>query len=129
MTDDVPGLLRGQPVVQRDGHAADLAGRAHDGDDLQRVRAAPDDLLARPGTERQQRVGDPVRLRLKLGIRPLDDAVAAPVVDDGKLVRLSLGVDRQDVWHRTCPSLPVSLVARAAAAAWLLRYTLYRITL
>ena len=105
VVDDVERLLRRQPVVQRHGDRTDLPRCAHDRHDLGRVRPAPQDLLARPGPQREQQVRYPVRLCLELGVRPGDDGPVRLVVDDGRLVRLALRVDRKDVVrHRTCPS-------------------------
>ena len=104
VVDDVPGLFRREPVVQRHRDGTDLPGGVDDGDHRHGVRAAPDHLPAGPSAQVEQDVREPVSGRLQLGVCQLDYVVATLVVNDGELVRLSLGVDRQDVWHRTCPS-------------------------
>ena len=43
---DVGRLVVGQPVVERHGGGAELAGRVHELDDADRVLAAPHDLVA-----------------------------------------------------------------------------------
>jgi hypothetical protein len=92
VADDVGGLVRGEAVVERHHHRADLGQRVGHAQHAGRVWPAPDHLLARLHAETQQHVGEPVGLPVQLAPRPRGDGGARPVIDHRRLVTEGDGV-------------------------------------
>ena len=94
---DVRRLFRGQPVVERHRHGADLARRVAAGHRPERIVAAPQHPVAGFDAVVQEHPGQAVGVGFELGEAPLEHRAVGTVVDERGFVLQIVGKQSQRI--------------------------------